>query len=153
MSILFLPATTQDCQFVWTGGWTSNPGKEKNAFVWLYTEDADGNAQSVEYDGWGYSEPDNVGGHQHTIQLFKNKDYNFADRNIEYTGDHCYICECWSKKDETSVAAALPATICHPLKVKRYLWKGQMCYTLSHPDHYLFSNNWPFIYIRNIPIT
>ena len=93
-SLVYWFTATHECDKVWTGAWNPQPGDEEQ-FVWLFTEDPEGPQEPMPYRKWAKGEPDNRGGAQHTIQLHDKKDFDFGDRNKEYSSkDQCYVCEC-----------------------------------------------------------
>ena len=90
---MFVYISTSGCQYVWTGGWTSQPGI-RDAFVWLYTSDVNGQQEQMNYQDWRPSQP-NGGNHgQQALRLKKGYDYSFTDADMIQDSTECFICEC-----------------------------------------------------------
>ena len=94
MLILLLYISGPQCSYVWTGGWTSQPGK-KEAFVWLDTADENGPSQPMIYQKWGRNQPNGGGNNAyHAVVLYQGHDYKFVAVETTFSfSSKCYICE------------------------------------------------------------
>jgi len=83
--------------YIWTAGKWENP-KSKSKFVWKFTNDTTisrntvfRNEAMVGGDNWHEGQPDNSGGYERCINLWKKYDYTWNDEACN--NKYCYVCE------------------------------------------------------------
>jgi len=83
--------------YIWTAGQWENP-QTKSKFLWKWTVDKEKlkcpkfkNQAMMDYTNWRKEEPNNYGGHEACINLFKKYDYMWNDEPCNH--EYCFVCE------------------------------------------------------------